>query len=139
MKVLGSLIASAALTLSVLVAVPAPATAAPYPGTVATRCSYAVPGAVKRNRQLRVAYRVAARGNARPSGTVYFAVYKATRRGLKFVRLAANRYTGPRIQFRSLGKFKKGQYYTRMAFRPGSQNSVFKPCGTGLRGFRVKR
>ena len=37
MKFLGSLIATVALALSALVAVPSAATAAPYPGTVATR------------------------------------------------------------------------------------------------------
>ncbi len=141
MKLVGSLIASSALGLSVLVAVPPTASAAPpYPGTVATQCSYAVPGSVRKNRRLNVAYRVRANGNARPSGLVTFRVWKVTRAGnLIFNRALSNGYTGPNIRFKSLGKFKKrGRYVTQMSFRP-NRGSVYKSCATGLRGFRVRR
>ena len=141
MKPLGSLIASAALALSMLVAVPSTATAAPpYPGTVATSCSYGAPGSVRKNRNLIVAYRVRASGNARPSGLVTFRVWKVTKRGnLVFNRVVSNGYTGPRIRVRSLGKFKKaGRYVTQMSFR-ANRGSVYKPCATGFRGFRVRR
>ncbi len=100
MKLLGSVIASAALAIGTLVAVPPTASAAPpYPGTVATQCSYAVPGSVRKNRRLNVAYRVRANGNARPSGLVTFTVWRVTKAGnLIFNRAACQRLHRPAHQ-----------------------------------------
>lgn len=139
MKFLGSVIAAAALALSALVAIPSTASAA-YPGTVATNCTYAAPGVVKKKRNYNVAYRVSAAGNARPSGTATFRVYKVTKRGkLQLIRGFANGYTGPKVRMKSLGKFqKKGRYASQFVFRPNN-GSVYKSCATGLRSFRVKR
>lgn len=145
MKFLGSLIAAAALALSMLVAVPTAATAAPspYPGTVATRASYAVPFTVRKKRSVIVAYRVrAVASNARPAGLVSFYVYKIVKKRQKIrfqlVRVLRNNYVGDVIRLKSLGKFKKGRYATRFAFSP-PRNSVFKSSASGLRSFRVRR
>jgi hypothetical protein len=136
---LGSLIAASALALSMLVGVSSTATAAPYPGTVATSCGYASPEAVKSNRQLRVGWRVTAGGNARPSGVMTFRVWRVTRAGnLLFNRAVANGYTGPNFRTRSLGKFKKeGRFVTQMSFEPNN-GSVYKSCASGYRAFRVR-
>jgi hypothetical protein len=141
MKLLASLIATAALALGALVAVPSTATAA-YPGTVATQTSYAVPGSVRKNRNVVVAFRVKAQGNARPSGVVSFYVYKVIKKkhhriSYRLVRLIRVGYTGAQVRFKSLGKFKKGKYVTRIAFQP-SKGSVYKPSASGLRSFRVR-
>ncbi len=138
MKLLGSLIASAALTLSVLVAVPAPATAAPYPGTVATKCFYSAPGAVKRKRNYIVGYSVRANGNARPAGRVVFRVWKLKKKRVQKIRVYVNGYTGPSYRRKSLGRFQKGRYMSQMEFVP-NRGSVYKGCASGLRTFRVKR
>ncbi len=140
MKLIASLIATAALALGMLVAVPTTATAAPYPGTVATRCDYVVPGAVKRKRNLNVLYRVRARsGNAKPAGIVIFRVYKIKHHRLKFLRTIGRRYHDNKFHRVSLGSFrKKGRYATKMWFRP-SQNSVYKYSSSGFRTFRVTR
>jgi hypothetical protein len=138
MKLLGSFIAAAALAFSALVAVPTTATAA-YPGTVATACSYAAPGTVRKNRNYKVSYRASASGNARPSGTAIFRVYQVKNGRLKLIRSFSNGYTGPKIRTKSLGKFKKkGRYASQFSFRP-NKGSVYKSCATGTRSFRVKR
>ncbi|MCW2846490.1 MAG: hypothetical protein JWR90_464 [Marmoricola sp.] len=140
MKFLGSLIATMALALGALVAVPSTATAAPYPGTVATRVTYAAPGAVKRKRNFNVAVNVRASGNARPAGTVTFRVYKVGKNGgLSFNRSVSIRYTGPYGRRVSLGKFqKKGTFVTNATFY-AANGSVYKDSFSGNQSFRVKR
>lgn len=140
MKLVASLIATAALGLSMLVAVPSPATAAPpYPGTVRTTTNYKVPSTVKKKKKLIVRYRVKAPGNAHPRGIVKFRVYKFKNGKRKMVRLVNRRYVGPKWTKTSLGKFKKtGRYSTKAWFRPNS-GSVYKPSSSGFRNFRVKR
>lgn len=136
MKLLASFVATAALALGALVAVPATANAA-YPGTVATSPAYIAPGSVKKNKTYKVGYRVKAVGNARPSGTVTFRVFKVGKGGkLSLVRAFINGYTGPDGRFKSLGKFKQGRYATQMIFRP-NPGSVYKTSSTGLRYFKV--
>ena len=140
MKLVASLVASSALAISMLVAVPSTATAAPYPGTVATRCSYVVPGSVRKNRELFVRYRVRASGNARPAGVVKIRVYKIAKDGSKHLkRVFSQRYRGPNFKRTSLGTFKKkGRYSTKMWFRP-RKGSVYKSCHSGSRYFKVKK
>ena len=99
MKLFASLIAAAAMTLTMLVATPVTsATAAPYPGTVATKSSYAVQGSVKRNRAVKAAYRVSARGNARPVGTVTVRIYKIVNGRFRFIKSITQRYVGSAIK-----------------------------------------
>lgn len=136
MKLLGSLIAAAALALSMLVAVPTTATAA-YPGTVATRCFYVTPGSVKKNRSYNVGYSVRASGNARPSGTAIFRVWKVKHNRVVKIRVFTNGYTGPHFVRKSLGRYKPGRYLTQFEFVP-NRGSVYKGCASGLRNFRVK-
>jgi hypothetical protein len=142
LKLLGSLIATAGLAISMLVfAVPTTATAAPYPGTVGTNCQYAAPRVVRKKRIYKVAYAVTPKaGNGRPSGLAIFRVYKVGKRGkLSYVRGYSNGYTGQNIRYKSLGKFKKrGLYKTQFVFRP-NRGSVYKYCATGYRTVRVKK
>ena len=137
MKLFASLIAAAAMTLTMLVATPIVANAAPYPGTVATKASYAVKGSVKRNRPVTAAYRVTARGNARPVGTVTVRIYKVVNGRFKFIKSISQRYVGSAIKRVSLGKFKKGKYATLMSFKP-AKGSVYKASSSGVRKFRVR-
>ena len=137
MKLVASLIASAALGLSMLAAVPSTATAA-YPGIVHTNCSYRAPHVVKKKRGLVVSYRVRAAGNARPRGVVVLSVYKLRHGTGTAVRLVSESYVGPHWRRTSLGEFKKGRYSTKMSFRPGA-GSVYEPCSSGPLNFRVKR
>lgn len=138
MKTLGSIIATVALALSALVAVPSAAQAA-YPGTVATTCNYFAPGVVKRKRSYNVAYSVRAAGNARPSGKVIFRVWQVKKHRVKKIRVFVNGYTGPAYRRKSLGSFKqKGRYFSQLEFVP-NRGSVYKHCASGLRTFRVKR
>jgi len=137
MKLVASLVASSALALSMLVAVPSTATAAPYPGTVRTTCSYVVPGSVTKNKKLFVRYRVRASGNARPVGVVKLRVYKISKNGSKHLkRVFSQRYRGPTRT--SLGTFKKGRYATKMWFK-ARRGSVYKSSHSGFRYFKVKK
>jgi hypothetical protein len=140
MKLVASLIATAAMTFSVLVAVPTTATAAPYPGTVATTCSFQVPGSVRKGHKLFVTYRVRASGNAHPSGVVKIRVYRVKRNGsFDFNRLASRSYTGPAFKTTSVGTFKKkGKYATKIWFVP-RRGSVYKSSHSAFHTFRVKR
>lgn len=140
MKLLGSLIASSALVAGALVSVPTVAEAAPYPGTVATSCGYAVPGSVKKNRTLFVRVAVRASGNARPAGGVALFVWKINKRGKwSYNRGVAINYRGPDVRRVSLGKFRaKGRYATIASFRT-SKNSVYKASYSGFHYFRVTR
>ncbi len=98
MKLVASLIATAALGLSMLVLVPSTATAAPpYPGTVRTTTNYRVPAAVKKKKKLVVRYRVKAAGNAHPRGIVNLRVYKFKNGKRKMIRLVSRRYVGPQV------------------------------------------
>ena len=137
MKLVASLIATAALGLSMLVAVPSPATAA-YPGTVRTTTNYRVPGVIKKKNKLVVRFRVKASGNAHPRGAVKFRVYKFKHGKRKQIRLVSRSYVGPQWRHTSLGKFKKGRYSTKASFRPRA-GSVYKASSSGFRNFRVKR
>lgn len=137
MKLFASLIAAAAMTLTMLVATPIAANAATYPGTVATKSSYAVQGSVKRNRAVKASYRVTARGNARPVGTVTVRVYKIVNGRFKFIKSISQRYVGSAAKRIALGKFKKGKYATLMSFK-AAKGSVYKNSSSGVRKFRVR-
>lgn len=137
MKLFASLIATAALTLSVLVGVPSTATAAPYPGTVATQSQAVGAKTVKRTKAYRVAYKVKAKGNAKPSGKVIIRVYRLVKGKYKAIRSYTKAYSGSGYKFTSLGKYKKGKYAFRVYFRP-AKSSVYKASNTGLRTFRVR-
>ncbi len=139
MKLVASLIATAALGLSMLVAVPSPATAGPYPGTVHTTCNYRGPHAVKKKHPVVVRYRVKAAGNAHARGFVMFRVYKFKHGHRRIIREVIRRYVGSPWQRTSLGTFKKpGRYATKMFFRP-AHGTVYKASSSGFRTFRVKR
>lgn len=139
MKLIASLATSLMLALGALVVAPATATAAPYPGTVTTHCSYRVPGHVKKRHNLHVAYRVRANGNAKPAGVVIFRVYRVKRHHLQHIRTYAHRYHDNKFHFTSLGSYKKvGRYATKMWFRP-SQNSVYKYSHSGFHYFKVTK
>ena len=139
MKILGSLIATAALTGAGLVAIPA-AEAAPYPGTVATECALRVPGTVKRNKTIKMKVRARTKGNARVSGKVLVRVYKIKKGRDPKVRQKTVSYTGNRYHRVNVrGIRTPGRYKARAWFLPSSSNSVFKKSHTRLKYFRVKR
>ena len=134
MKLLASAIATAALILSGLVAVPTTANAAPvYPGSVNTICSVNVPTSrVGRNVYARVSVRTA--GRSHPAGVARVFVFN--KRG-KVVRTRAISYRGPRARKLKLGKFRKGRYTAVLNFNADS-NTVYRNCSDSDR-FRVKR
>ena len=134
MKLLASAIATAALILSGLVAVPTTANAAPvYPGSVNTICSINVPNTrVGRKAKARVSVRTA--GRAHPAGVARIFVFN--KRG-KVVRTRAISYRGPRARKVNLGKFRKGRYTAVLNFNADS-NTVYRDCSDSDR-FRVKK
>jgi hypothetical protein len=139
MKILGSVIVTAALTSSALVALPA-AEAAPYPGTVATKVSFIVPGSVKRDRTIKTKVRARTTGNARVTGKILIRVYRVKKGHDPLVRQKTKAYSGSgyhKIGIRSI--HTTGRYKARAWFLPSNRNSVFKKSHSGLKYFRVKR
>jgi hypothetical protein len=139
MKILGSLIATAALTGAGLVAIPA-AEAAPYPGTVATECALVVPGAVKRNKTITMKVRARTTGNARVSGKVQIRVYKIKSGRDRQIRQKTKAYSGRGFHKIGIRGIKTpGRYKARAWFLPADSNSVFQRSYSKFKYFRVKR
>lgn len=140
MKILGTFIATAAMTGAALVAVPAAEAAPGYPGTVATTVSYVVPSSVRRNRTIGTLVRARTTGNARVSGRILIRVYQVRSGYDPIVRSKLKAYRGSgyhKIGIRSIRT--TGRYKTRAWFLPSSGNSVFLKSHSGLKYFRVTR
>jgi hypothetical protein len=138
MKTFASMAISVIVALTVLSA-PAPASAAPpYPGTVATSCSYAQSRVFYRNQNARVAYRIRTAGNGSPRGWVTLRVYRIVNNRFRFIREVRSGNNGTSLRIVSLGRFgATGRYTTLMRFTPTPKSSVYKGCTNGPRAFRV--
>ncbi len=136
MKFLASAIATAALILSGLVAVPTTANAAgPYPGTVPTTC-FVNANNVRRGKRIKATYRVRTPGNGRAVGLVRLRLYKNGR----LVKYRALSYRGPRSVTVRMGTHRVGRYVLRMTFR-ADPDSVYRNCADsdGVRVYKKKR
>jgi hypothetical protein len=122
------------LTAASLVGVSAEtATAAPYPGTVATNCHVNVREATTRGGTT-VAVWVTAAGDGEPKGRVTVGVDR--RRGGDSAR-ARGFFDGGRTVL-DLGRLRPGVYDGSMFFNSMPPRSVFKNCGEDF-SFRVTR
>lgn len=132
MKTLACLFTAALMSLAGLVAVPA--SAAPYPHSVATNCQAVTKSPIRAGRRPVVRFRWFTAGNATPSGKVRVRV--VNRKTGKAVHTSHRFYRGGTAKWR-LGRLSKGNYRISFVARPGS-NSVFTTCRAGVR-LRVKR
>ena len=141
MKSLSAALSALALSFTLLLVPGTAATAAPaapavYPGSVKTTCTVAVPRKIRKKHRLRVTYRVRA-GNAKPRGNVMFRVYKFKRGSYVLVRRPVVYYPGGKRTFK-FAKLNRGKYKVNYRYNPFA-NSVYKPCASPTRTFRVTR
>ena len=134
MKLISAVVATFALSLSLLVSGTATAAPAVYPGSVTTTCGFIVPR-VDGPHRLRVRMHVTA-GNATPTGHVTLRLRKRTASGhYRLVRNPTLAYAGGTLKYK-FRHLKRGRYKVKYFYTPPT-NSVFKSCASVTRRARV--
>lgn len=130
MKTIAAVI-TAFLISTCLLTISAPANAAVYPKSVATKCSaVSTKLYIKKSTRPRLAFSAApTAGNGGPRGTVTITYTRASTG--KVVRKVARSYTGGQAVY-VFARLGKGKYNVRAALNTGAA-SVFKNCADGAR------
>lgn len=102
-----------------LVAVPASAGAAPYPGSVRTTTIATGPAKFKQGHRPKTTAKVSAAGNARPVGQLKVR-YQRKQGG--FTATKTVKYKGKKVSFRGPKLKKRGKYVVRVQYRPKSDS-----------------
>lgn len=110
----------------------------PYPGKVKTDTDlFKVTSHPSSGQHVLANYRVHTHGNAKPSGTVTFYVYKDDHGHLTLVRAISQPYSGSKKATADLGSYAdSGKYSFKAAFKP-APGSVYQPSASNYRSFKV--